>query len=70
MTKRLNKKNIIIVEGVEHKVILNDDFSKCDECSLNYLCDDYSQDSDFSGCVPCGIFKDVLGDVYFRRKDE
>lgn len=70
MSKRLNRRNIIVIEGVEHKVVLNDGLSMCEECSLNYLCDDFSNDNDYSGCVPCGVFKDVLGDVYFKKKDE
>lgn len=67
MARRLNRRNVIVIEGVEHKVVLNDDYSKCDECSLNYLCDDYADDNQFSGNVPCATFREVLGDVYFKR---
>lgn len=70
MSKRLSKRNIIVIEGVEHKVVLNDGFSKCEECSLNYLCDDFASDTEFNGCVPCATYRHVLGDVYFVRKDE
>ena len=70
MSKRLSRRNIIIIEGAEHKVVLNDGFSKCEECSLNYLCDDYANDSEFNGCVPCAVYRNVLGDVYFVKKDE
>ena len=69
MNTRLNRRNLIVIEGVEHKVVLNDGFSKCEECSLNYLCDDFSTDNEFSGSVPCATFKDVLGDVYFKKNE-
>jgi hypothetical protein len=70
MSRRLNRRNVIVIEGVEHKVVLNDGLSMCEVCSLNYLCDDFSSDNDYSGSVPCSVFKNVLGDVYFKRKDE
>lgn len=69
MARRLNRHNAVIIEGEEHRAVLNDGFSKCDECSLNHLCDEYSSD-EYSGSVPCAVFKDVLGDIYFRRKGD